>query len=181
MNVYRYILRKNLIYSIIVAVELTAVYILLNLSFSLILQSGKNASDGGNTDALTLFSYISVAAVALYTFTVAIQNVVGYVRTSRFYQICVALGATKKLLEKAKTAYTLTIYGVAFLIAGIICLALDAKEEAEGPGVKFFTYAGHGITLVVYTVLTALNVTVEIYVVRKSDALKDLLGGTDNV
>lgn len=181
MKIYRYILKKNLIYAVIVALELAAVYVLLNLSFSLILQSGKNSSDGGNSDSLTLFSYIAIAAIALYAFTVAIQNVVGYVRTSRFYQICVALGATKKLLSQAKASYTLTVYGAAFVVAGAVCLALDAKEAAEGPGIKFFTYAGHGVTLAIYAVLTAINVAVEIYVVRRSDALKELLGGTDNV
>lgn len=181
MDIYRYMLRKNLVYAIIVAFELVAVYSLLNLSFSLLLQSGNMYGDGDNTDSMTLFSYIAVAAVALYFFTVAIQNVVGYERTSRFYQICIAMGATKKSLVKAKAAYTFTVYGCAFVLGAIICLALDVKEAKDGIGLKFFTYAGHGLTFAVYIVLTAINIAADIFFVKKADALKELLGGTDNV
>lgn len=181
MAIYRYVLNKNKVYAAIVALELIAVYVLLNLSFSLILQSAKMTADESNSDALTLFGYISVAAVALYAFTVAIKNVVGYTREARFYQICVALGATKKQLEVAKSAYTLTVYGVAFVLGAVVCTALDAKEASAGIGVRFFTYAGQGVALAVYALLTALDLALGIYLVRKSDALKDLLGGSDNV
>lgn len=181
MDIYRYVLRKNLVYAIIVALELIAVYVLLNLSFSLILQSADAASEDYNGDALTLFGYISVAALALYVFTVAIKNVAGYTRNAKFYQICIALGATKKQLVTAKSAYTLTVYGVAFVIGAIICTALDAKEAKASIGIRFFTYAGQGVAIAVYAALTALDLAFEIYLVRKSEALKDLLGGSDNV
>lgn len=181
MEIYRYILRKNYVYAIAVALELVAVYVLLNLSFSLMIQSADASVSEYNSDALTLFGYISVAALALYVFTVTIKNVVGYARTSRFYQICVALGATKKALAKAKVGYTFTVYGSALVAGAVICLALDAKESGDAIGIKFFTYAGQGVALAVYAVLTALDVALEIYTVRRSDTLKELLGGSDDV
>lgn len=177
-DIYLYMLRKNIVYAIAVTVELVAVYILLNLSFSCILQSGTIEQENG--DAVTLFSYIAAAAMALYVFTVAIQNVVGYARNSRFYQVSVAMGATKKLLVKSRIAYGSTVYGVA-LFAGIAIVLWFDFDQLKEDGIKFFTFAGHGITFAVYVILYALNTLADVIAVKRSDVLKDLLGGTDNV
>ena len=180
MALYLHLIKRNIKYAIVVAVELTAVYILLNLCFSLILQSAADYGGEKNTDAITLFGYIAVAALALYVFTVAIQNVVGYRKNSRFYQVSVALGATKKQLVRAKVLYGATVYGIALAIAFIITLSLDLKEMDED-GIRFFTFAGQGVAFAVYEVLYVLNALADAYAIKKSDMLNDLLGGTDNV
>lgn len=177
-NIYFYMLRKNIVYAIAVAIELVAVYILLNLSFSCILQSG--TIEYKNGDAVTLFAYIAAAAMALYVFTVAIQNVVGYARNSRFYQVSVAMGATKKLLIKTRIAYGASIYGIALAVGAIVVLWFDFDQLKED-GIMFFTFEGHGITFAVYVMLYALNTVADVVAVKRSDVLKDLLGGTDNV
>ncbi len=178
-DIYLYMLKKNIVYAVTVAIELVAVYILLNLSFSCILQTGSTAEQS-NSDALTIFGYIAAAALALYIFTVAVQSVVSYGRNSRFYQVSVALGATKKLLAKSVTAYDSTVYGSAFVIGFFIVLILDINQLKED-GIKFFTFSGHAITFAVYVALFALNTLADVFAVKNSNVLKDLLGGTDNV
>src|SRR5699024_2992486 len=97
-----------------------------------------------------------------------------------FYQVSVALGATKKQLVRAKVLYGATVYGIAFAIDFIITLSLDLKEMDED-GIRFFTFAGQGVAFAVYEVLYVLNALADAYAIKKSDMLNDLLGGTDNV
>lgn len=178
-NLYSYTIKKNLTYTIIATIELIIVYILLNLSFSCILQSG---GDNGvvNSDSLTIFGYIAVAAIALYIFTVAVQTVVNYSKTAMFYQISVSLGANIKMLIRLRFGYNSTVYGCAFTVGFIVATLLDLNQLKED-GIRFFTFAGQGITIAVYVCLFILNSLLDIYAVKKCNVLKELLGGTDNV
>lgn len=180
MELLFFIIKKDKISFVILMIELAIIYLLFNLSFSCILQSVKLFGGEQNDDAVTIFSYIVVAAITIYFFTIALQNVIDYNKNKNFYQICLSLGASKNTLLLARVAFLLTIYSIAFCVGFIIALFLDLKYIKED-GIKFYTFSGQVVSIAVYIFLLIINIIVEIGFIKKQDSLIELLGGTDDV
>ncbi|MEG1645764.1 MAG: hypothetical protein RR123_05375 [Clostridia bacterium] len=176
---YKYFLKKDFLLNIFIVIELIIVYVVLNLSLSLIILSLGLAGGQTNNEAVGLFSYIALACIVLYLFTVAISRMVNHQKNLQYYVNCISLGGTKKMIFWLNVLKTTIIYGISFVIAFVITLPLDIANSASS-GLRFFTYQGQAATLALFFVMYAINILIDLATIGKIDLLKYLREGGDN-
>lgn len=165
-ELYRSMMKREAAAFALIAAELAAVYILLNLSASCIILSAEAFGGERNDDAVTLFSYIAVAAVALYAFTVSLQYVRNYGKNEGYYRVLTLLGATKDVIVSVRLACLASVYGAALVAGAATVTGLDIRYLSED-GIRFFTFTGQGVAFVVYTMMFAVNAATDAVFVKR--------------
>lgn len=171
-ELYRSTMKREEAAFALIATELAAVYILLNLSASCIIQSAETFGGERNDDAVTLFSYIAVAAVALYAFTVSLQYVRNYGKNEGYYRVLIVLGATKDVVVSVRLVCLASVYGAALAAGAVTATGLDFRYLPED-GIRYFTFEGQGVALAAYLTMFAVNAAADTAFVKRLKTPED--------